>query len=831
MKNKHTPTCRFPLGILILGFLFSLQTAYTDQLDINYPEFIRAYPSREQSENPSSPVPATVIRPLAGNPPARSFSSNNIHALHFECHFKTRNLQRAGWDIPIRVDLRDNRGIRFKIRTEDITSVAYFAFYFKSGNGWYTVEFSPRADGQWQTIEILKSQTKIEGNPAGWRQISTLRISAWQSSQIDTSFDIAGFGILEVDKRLVIARGSHPYNNLSPGEKSVVVRTARRVSELLSDYGLKPGFVEESDLDPRFLTGVKTIILPYNPAPPHSTARYLEKFTEEGGKLIGFHSLPNILSKPTGLKQTGLVNSSENNFDFQIISPSQKQLVGAPVKINQNSWNIAVYEALNQTRPPRILAYWLDQQGTNTGYPALLATQTSLWMSHILLNTSHEQGGRLLLAMVAKFIPEIWKEVAENRIHELRPDLPYRNFDHAFRTLQREHKANRVVQRFLAEAAKCRKEVSLNFKNRNFYETIKKMDVAEQALIKAYVISRRSRSSEFCAVWCHRATGVKNWQWEQSAAHLKNSGFNAIFANIAHPGQAWYPSNHLPVAPGINKYHNDRLKELTEAGRKHDIEVHVWLMAFRLGSRRDSDFVKKMRRQNRLLVNRNGTVNPDWLCPVDPRNQMLLLEAIREIVEKYEVDGIHLDYVRFPSAQGGYGNICRKMFEAEIGYRIKNWPDDLEKYQTLNAAWREFRVRQINKFIHRARQVINQSDSKIKMSAAVFRNENSAAGNIGQDWPEWARRDWVDFVTPMNYTKSVEGFKNAARRQIKIGRKFGVKVYPGIGLTTNRLDTVGTIRQIEAARESGAEGFVIFEYNHNTAHQILPELSRGITKK
>ena len=101
--------------------------------------------------------------------------------------------------------------------------------------------------------------------------------------------------------------------------------------------------------------------------------------------------------------------------------------------------------------------------------------------------------------------------------------------------------------------------------------------------------------------------------------------------------------------------------------------------------------------------------------------------------------------------------------------------------------------------------------SKVQISAAVFRSVDSCPDTVGQDWPEWCRNGWLDFVCPMDYTKSVDLFAGMVRRQIQAAGK--VKVYPGMGLSCWPDDGEDVRRlgeQIEAVRKLGCEGFTVF---------------------
>ena len=81
----------------------------------------------------------------------------------------------------------------------------------------------------------------------------------------------------------------------------------------------------------------------------------------------------------------------------------------------------------------------------------------------------------------------------------------------------------------------------------------------------------------------------------------------------------------------------------------------------------------------------------------------------------------------------------------------------------------------------------------IAISAAVFGAYPSCRESVAQDWPEWIKAGYLDFVCPMDYTQSDLGFVGLVTSQLQLvdGR---IPLYPGIGqwrLTDDR--TVGQI--------------------------------------
>ncbi|GAH52104.1 unnamed protein product, partial [marine sediment metagenome] len=75
------------------------------------------------------------------------------------------------------------------------------------------------------------------------------------------------------------------------------------------------------------------------------------------------------------------------------------------------------------------------------------------------------------------------------------------------------------------------------------------------------------------------------------------------------------------------------------------------------------EFKVRMKAQGRTQVNYNGSSNDRWLCPSHPDNRKLEIESMLEVARKYDVDGLHFDYIRYPGKEGCFCKGCRLRFE------------------------------------------------------------------------------------------------------------------------------------------------------------------------
>jgi uncharacterized lipoprotein YddW (UPF0748 family) len=188
-------------------------------------------------------------------------------------------------------------------------------------------------------------------------------------------------------------------------------------------------------------------------------------------------------------------------------------------------------------------------------------------------------------------------------------------------------------------------------------------------------------------------------------------------------------------------------------------------------------------------------------------------------VSRYALDGLHLDYARYPSAQFDYSRGALTAFRAEIDGELT--PAERTRYGTRDIAelvgitdlkpvrWADFRRSRLNAQVMRVRTVLKTRRPDLVLSAAVYPDSLEAASARLQDWRSWVEHRLIDVVCPMAYTPDTAAFASqiASVRQFASGRP----VWAGIG--AYRLSSSQTIANILTARRLGADGIVLFSYD------------------
>jgi uncharacterized lipoprotein YddW (UPF0748 family) len=228
-----------------------------------------------------------------------------------------------------------------------------------------------------------------------------------------------------------------------------------------------------------------------------------------------------------------------------------------------------------------------------------------------------------------------------------------------------------------------------------------------------------------------------------------------------------------------------------------------------------------------LNLEKEMSQNPDWLIRdmdgkyqphynlANPEVRKFWVDKISETL-KYDVDGIHLDYIRFPITQMySYDSLTCEAFKKEFQYSPLEVSHDCGSM--IWCEWIKWNEKQVTQLVTEIRQAIKESGKQVVLGADVFPDMETAKVLIAQDWGAWAENGLVDFICPMLYTNNLDLLKEYLGRAISISGN-NCKVYPGIGVHTshNTISKELIVKEVNIARELGAGGVVFFSgYSFN----------------
>lgn len=339
--------------------------------------------------------------------------------------------------------------------------------------------------------------------------------------------------------------------------------------------------------------------------------------------------------------------------------------------------------------------------------------------------------------------------------------------------------------------------------------------VAVRFLLSAAAVALLLTSGAYGAGPRFRGLWVNAWgkglkspqQVRELVSAAGSAGVNALLVQVRRRGDAYYSSAIEPRAVELPDGF-DPLQEVIEQAHRRAIQVHAWFVAYPAASG-----IEVCLPAGHVLES-----HPDWVtCSADgrrmgsgegeglyldpglPEVQEHITSVVRDLVSRYDVDGLHLDYIRYPSRWWGYHPESVRRFIEETG--ADPWKDPVE--------WDNWRRAQVTSLVARIRREAVAVRPGVKVSAAVFADPSDAFKNRLQDWEGWLRSGLVDFVVPMNYAVSRSLF--ASRSKQAYARNARDKVYMGVGVWNKPASSA--IAQMKLLKALRVPGIVIYHYS------------------
>ena len=312
---------------------------------------------------------------------------------------------------------------------------------------------------------------------------------------------------------------------------------------------------------------------------------------------------------------------------------------------------------------------------------------------------------------------------------------------------------------------------------------------------------------------------------------IKDTGINNIFLETYYHGKTIFPSMVMkeygfeeqnPEFVGM-----DALAIWIKEAHKRGIKVHTWFESFYIGNKSPNLNPKSILAIKPSWMNRtkekadfNGFVthpnehNGYFLDPANPEVTDFLLKLITEIISKYNIDGINIDYVRYPNIakenlnnQWGYTKYARDEFFGM--YKVD--PLEIQAKSSMWDNWCEYRANKITNYISQISNLLKYRN--ITLSAVIFPDYKMSLQTKFQDWTTWLDKYYINAVTPLILTGDDQLAKSMLE-EIKRKTSNHAKVYPGLFAGFIESDPEDLLRQIHIVRKLKLDGVILFDWAH-----------------
>ena len=373
----------------------------------------------------------------------------------------------------------------------------------------------------------------------------------------------------------------------------------------------------------------------------------------------------------------------------------------------------------------------------------------------------------------------------------------------------------------------------------------------------------QTSTGEVRALWVQRASLTSPASILSVVNTASAAGFNTLLVQVRGRGDAYYNSRYEPRAALLAKQPDsfDPLEFTLATARRADLKVHVWInvnlvsdaslptlrnhvvhsrpewlmvprpLAGELGRMRPRD-PQYVARLSEYAKSRSERLEGLFISPLTKAAVEHTVRVVGDIASRYAVDGIHLDYLRFPNEEFDYSSEALEAFRSDVLSSISS----AERREYAERArgrplfftemfphrWQQFRRARMTELLAKIRETAKARRPRAILSAAVFPDAEDAANHRFQDWRGWLAAGLLDAICPMAYTTDPALFRTqvASVERAAAGRP----VWAGIGAF--QLPATSAVEHIRIARALGVEGTILFSYD-NLNSQYVAMVANG----
>ena len=328
------------------------------------------------------------------------------------------------------------------------------------------------------------------------------------------------------------------------------------------------------------------------------------------------------------------------------------------------------------------------------------------------------------------------------------------------------------------------------------------------------------------------ATTFKKY-FTQAVKKGKSLGMNCIIVHVRPFGDAMYKSKYFPWSKCISGKQGknpgyDPLKIMTQVAHANGMKIEAWINPYRVAS--GSTNYKKLSTKNparkwhnKKKTRRNVLAYKGSLYynPAKAQVRNLIVNGVKEIVENYDVDGIHMDDYFYPAFSSSNVNSA---FDAKE-YRASTMAKGKQNIVS-------FRREQVNMLVKAIHSAVKSIDPSVTFGISPAGNIDNLTSRYSYyvDINKWLNSsDYVDYICPQIYwgfKHSYAKFDRVTNRWMNAAKSKKVKVYIGIAVYRAghnigagsaerrewRSDANILKKQVQYARKKGCDGFAFFDY-------------------
>ena len=293
---------------------------------------------------------------------------------------------------------------------------------------------------------------------------------------------------------------------------------------------------------------------------------------------------------------------------------------------------------------------------------------------------------------------------------------------------------------------------------------------------------------------------------------IERKNLNTIYLQVRSNGTVLFKSSFDPFSSYLTGKVDlmgsyDPLAFAIEEAHNRGLEIHAWINSMRSFNSSEVSILENdkhvCKQHPYWLYNKiedNGS-NSFWLNPGLPEVRDYLIELINELVENYDIDGVQLDFIRYP----------KEPIDDHDSYTIYGNGENIDDWRRQN----------INTFVMSLNRRIKSTKPLIKLGVTpigIYKNLPNARGlegysDVFQDSREWLRMGIIDYIVPQIYWNIHDNPRFCDLVEDWSYNSFGKNVI--IGTAAYKQNVYEELnKQIEFTRSSNSSGVAFFRYSN-----------------
>jgi len=292
---------------------------------------------------------------------------------------------------------------------------------------------------------------------------------------------------------------------------------------------------------------------------------------------------------------------------------------------------------------------------------------------------------------------------------------------------------------------------------------------------------------------------------------IKKKNFNTVYFQVRFNGTVLFKSSYEPMSFYITGKLGDTtaydpLQYAIELAHKRGIELHAWVNINKCFDGTEKNLLENPKHicqthPDWIVKDTRDGATAYWLDPGLPEVREYVTGLITELVQDYDIDGIHYDYLRYPG----------KSFDDDFSFGVHGAGVPRDDWRRNNLT---DLVRTLSKSIREIKPTLKIGVAPI----GIYKSLPGARGlegytDVYQDSREWLKQKYIDYVVPQIYW----GFDGNPKFDIVAkdwnDNSYGRSVVLGIGAYKPEV-YVDIDKMIELSRKLKSGGVAFFRYKN-----------------